>query len=409
MVASRYHCSVVFDASGAPPAPGGAGGDARRPLLGELLIQAKVVTAEQLAAALAAQSEPVNDKKIGQLLIERGWVTEAQLTQTLSLQLSVPWVSLYHIDFSRQLLNRVDRALAEKYCLIPIFVRHVKGQGETLYVAMDDPTNELALAEVSRQASLPARPMIASATDIRSAIRVYYGEPNAGQMIDVPAPPVTRAEPPMTTREGQHRREMAPPTPPVPTVQDPPRASSPSAPPPGRMPSHPPPAPPAVPRKPPPPTPHAAAHAANAAHHAQSANADDSEGPPTTRSNPPPGMARPALALAATGENPAAAPEGAAPRAEGSEPRRGRAKMLSLTLLDGTTISLPAKKSAGAADGLTARDFVSALRATAHGADATEILGEKPQWEPVVAALLSILLRKGLIADWEFIEELRKI
>ncbi|MEA2750384.1 MAG: hypothetical protein QOI41_4527 [Myxococcales bacterium] len=404
---SRYHRTVVFDASGSPPAPGGASGEARRPLLGELLIQAKVVTPDQLSQALAAQTEPVNDKKIGQLLIERGWITEAQLTQTLSLQLSVPWVSLYHIDFSRQLLNRVERALAEKYCLIPIFVRHVKGQGETLYVAMDDPTNEGALAEVARQASLPARPMIASATDIRSAIRVYYGEPTgAGQIIDVPAPP-TRVEPPTTTREGQHRREVAPPTPPVATIPDPPRQSQPGAQP-GRTPSHPPPAPPAA-RKPPPPTPaaHAAAHLG-----------DEGEvPPPTTRSNPPPG-ARAALSLAATGENPAAPPEGApgapaaagsVPRAEGSEPRRVRGKMLSLTLLDGTTISLPAKKSAAAADGLTARDFVSALRATAHGADATEILGEKPQWEPVVAALLSILLRKGLIADWEFIEELRKI
>jgi type IV pilus assembly protein PilB len=401
MAGSRYHRTVVFDASGSPPAPGAPSGEARRPLLGELLIQAKVVTAEQLAQALAAQTEPVNDKKIGQLLIERGWITDAQLTQTLSLQLSVPWVSLYHIDFSRQLLNRVERALAEKYCLIPIFVRHVKGQGETLYVAMDDPTNEAALAEVARQASLPARPMIASATDIRSAIRVYYGEPTAaGQIIDVPAPP-TRAEPPMTTREGQQRREVAPPTPPVPTIPDPPRQSQP-----GRVPSHPPPAPPAA-RKPPPPTP--ASHASHAA-------SDEGDGPPpTTRSNPPPG-ARAALSLAATGENPApppdataSAPASPAPRAEGSEPRRVRGKMLSLTLLDGTTISLPAKKSAAAADGLTARDFVSALRATAHGADATEILGETPQWEPVVAALLSILLRKGLIADWEFIEELRKI
>ena len=400
---------MVFDASGSPPAPGAPGGDARRPLLGELLIQAKVVTAEQLADALSAQSEPINEKKIGQLLIERGWMTEAQLTQTLSLQLSVPWVSLYHIDFSRQLLNRVERALAEKYCLIPIFVRHVKGQGETLYVAMDDPTNELALAEVARQASLPARPMIASATDIRSAIRVYYGEPGAaGQIIDVPAPPPTRLDPPTTTREGPPRREASPPTPPVPTVQDPPRPSSPSAPPPGRVPSHPPPAPPAA-RKPPPPTPHAAQAA-------RGPGAEEGEPPPpTTRSNPPPGS-RAALALASTGENQAApAPDAGGgggagvPKAEGSEPRRGRGKMLSLTLLDGTTISLPAKKSAAAADGLTARDFVSALRATAHGADATEILGETPQWEPVVAALLSILLRKGLIADWEFIEELRKI
>ena len=86
--------------------------------------------------------------------------------------------------------------------------------------------------------------------------------------------------------------------------------------------------------------------------------------------------------------------------------------MLSLTLLDGTQIQLPAQKKDAQgrpADTLTARDFVAALRATAHGADASEILGDKVSWEPVVAALLSILLRKGLIADWEFVEELRKI
>jgi type IV pilus assembly protein PilB len=386
---------VVFDASGPSP---GTSGDARRPLLGELLIQAKVVSAEQLAQALSMQAEPVNDKKIGQLLIERGWITEAQLTQTLSLQLSVPWVSLYHIDFSRQLLNRVEREVAERYCLIPIFVRHVKGQGETLYVAMDDPTNEAALAEVARQANLPARPMIASATDIRSAIRVYYGEPTGGgQIIDVPAPP-TRLEPPTTTREGQ-RREAAPPTPPVATQQDPPRHASQ----PPRAPSHPPPpAPPAARRPRPPPPPGSAAAAA-------AAQGEDDHAPPTTRSYPPPG-GRAAAAADGT-PAPPRAEEGAPapPRAEGSEPRRVRGKMLSLTLLDGTTIALPAKKSAAAQEGLTARDFVSALRATAHGADATEILGETPHWEPVVAALLSILLRKGLIADWEFIEELRKI
>jgi len=373
---------VVFDAS-APPQ--GTSGEARRPLLGELLIQAKVVTAEQLAEALAAQ--PVNEKKIGQLLIERGWITEAQLTQTLSLQLSVPWVSLYHIDFSRQLLNRVERELAERYCLIPIFVRHVKGQGETLYVAMDDPTNTAALTEVARQANLPARPMIASATDIRSAIRVYYGEPGGpGQIIDVPPPPTRvepRGEPPMTTREGPVR------APPAKVQSQPPRA-----------PTNPPPALPAVRRPAPPSAPPPAAH-----------HEDEPPPPPTTRSNPPPGGRTGRLSLEATGENPAVEPhEAVSPtRIEGGEARRRPVKMLSLTLLDGTTISLPAKKSVVAQEGLTARDFVSALRATAHGADATEILGEKPQWEPVVAALLSVMLRKGLIADWEFIEELRKI
>ncbi|MBX3190143.1 MAG: hypothetical protein KF819_24160 [Labilithrix sp.] len=344
-------------------------------MLGELLIQANVVTAEQLADVLAAQKERApSDKKIGQLLIERGWLNEAQLTQTLSLQLSVPWVSLYHIDFSRQLLNRVQRELAEQYCLIPIFVRHVKGQGETLYVAMDDPTNEAALAEVSRQANLPARPMIASATDIRSAIRVYYGEPAGAQIIDVPVPP-TRVEPPTTTREGRHDAPM---TPAVITQPDPPRKPS---------------QPPRAPSQPPPPLPGARRPSAR-----PPASPDEAEGPPTTRSNPPPRRLTP--------DDGVITPRGEAD----AEPRVAarRARMLSLTLLDGTTIQLPAKQRSGE-EGLTARDFVSALRATAHGADATEILGEKPQWEPVVAALLSILLRKGLIADWEFVEELRKI
>lgn len=337
----------------------------KRVLLGELLVQSKVITPEQLGEILSSPREP--GKKLGQMLLERGWVTEAQLTQTLSLQLSVPWVSLYHIDFSRQLLNRVARELAEQYCLIPIFVRHVKGQGETLYVAMDDPTNEGALQEVSRLAGLPCRPMIASASDIRSAIRVYYGEssPQIGGL-DVPIP---------TAREPRGRVD-APATPPAATIPEPPR----------------------VPSKPPPPPPVAARRAPSRPPPPPVSGSSDEAPPPTARSNPPPG----GVAAAAEREEESSAPTAAV------KPKRPR--MLSLTLLDGTQITLPAAKKDGKGpEALTARDIVSALRATAHGADASEVLGDQARWEPIVAALLSILLRKGLIADWEFVEELRKI
>ena len=68
-----------------------------------------------------------------------------------------------------------------------------------------------------------------------------------------------------------------------------------------------------------------------------------------------------------------------------------------------------ARAEAEVSDQLTARDLVSALRAVAHGVDASEILGTEPRWEALFSALLSILLRKGLIADWEFIEEFRKV
>ena len=70
-----------------------------RARIGELLVEARVITQAQLDAALVSPRH--EGQKIGQLLVELGMVNEDQLTQTLSHQLSVPWVSLYHIDFSR--------------------------------------------------------------------------------------------------------------------------------------------------------------------------------------------------------------------------------------------------------------------------------------------------------------------
>src|SRR5687767_332743 len=146
---------------------------ASRIRLGELLVEAQILTRAQLDEVLALQRK--DGRRIGTLLVDAGLVSETQVTQILSQQLSVPWVSLYHIDFSRQLLNLVSEELAERYCLVPIFVRKVRGLGQTLYVAMDDPSDERAHAEVSQFAGLPVRAMIAPPSDIRAALRAYYG------------------------------------------------------------------------------------------------------------------------------------------------------------------------------------------------------------------------------------------
>jgi type IV pilus assembly protein PilB len=271
----------------------------------------------------------------------------------------------------------VPRETTEKYCLVPIFVRRVRKQGDTLYVAMDDPTNEGAIEEVMRASQLPVKPMIACASDIRAAIRVYYG----GE--DPAAPPPA---PPSTPEQI--------PAPPV-SAAVVPIAPAAAAPPP----------PPSVLRAPPPPPPSAAPR------------------PPVSLSAaaPQPPVAPPPSSV---GPDSTRAGEIVAPAEAAGPVRRGRPRMISLTLLDGTTISLPAsgkkrpsrpdveeltRSDEKVSDQLTARDLVSALRAVSHGVDATEILGTEPRWEALFSALLSILLRKGLIADWEFIEEFRKI
>ena len=318
--------------------------------LGELLVTSRIISRGQLEQALAIQKS--DGRRLGKILVEQGYVTETQVTQILSQQLSVPWVSLHHIDFSRQLLDLVPEELAERHCLVPIFVRRVRGLGETLYVAMDDPTDEVAQRAVSEFASLPVRTMIAPPADIRAAIRAYYG---AGK--ETPSLPEAVAE--LQEDDVQAARSSAPP------------AHAPT-PPPEALP--PPPVVPMIEASPP---------------------------PPAVASSPRP-------------------PADSAPQIEAREismpaPRRRKGRMVTLTLLDGTKVNLPARSSPpgkGAPETpaeLTARDLVAALRAVSHGADATEILGENPRWEPLFAALLELLLKKHLIADWEFVEEFRRV
>jgi type IV pilus assembly protein PilB len=310
--------------------------------IGELLVQAKLITRDKLDVALNAQQK--SGRKLGQVLIELGIVNETQVTQALSQQLSVPWVSLHHIDFSRELLNLVPRELAEKYCLVPVFVRRVRKQSDALYVAMDDPTHEDALVAVSQSSSLQVRPMIAAPTDIRSAIRVYYGGGPTAEVVPQGEPPSTQASAPVSVAPAEKPAQ-------APEDLDP------------------------------------------------------------VAETPPPSSEIPV-----SEDSPEAWPEVEAQTLDVSTRPRG-ARMIALTLLDGTTIRLPAKKRQEPAlepapaepDAMTARDLIRALRAVAQGADATEILGEKVPIEAICAALLSLLLKKGLLADWEFVEELRKI
>ena len=309
---------------------------ASRMRIGELLVAANVITPEQLARALAHPRK--EGERLGDVLVALDMVSETQLTQALSQQLAVPWVSLYHVDFSRQLLNFVPHEIAEKYCLVPVLHRKSKKGGEQLFVAMDDPTNDAALGEVSQSSGgITVKPMIAARSDIRAAIRVYYhGEtaPPAPQAVAQPAPPSPKPPPKAIPRT----------IPPEELLED---VSSP----------------------------------------------------------PPP---------AASADSPDASPEIEAKEIRPKK-RQPSIPMVEVTLLDGTTIQLPARRGrapshpAPAESALTARDLVSALRAVSHGADAAEILGEAPRWEPIVATLLSLLLRKGLVADWEFLEEYRKI
>lgn len=143
------------------------------PRLGELLVAARLVSEAQLAEALQQQAK--SGRRLGDLFIGQGLVTEIQLTQILSNQLSVAWVSLRHVDFTRELLMLVPREVAEEHTLIPVHFRLGDHRQKILYVAMDDPTNVPAMAKVSELTAMHVRPLIAPPSEIRKAIQAQYG------------------------------------------------------------------------------------------------------------------------------------------------------------------------------------------------------------------------------------------
>jgi type IV pilus assembly protein PilB len=321
--------------------------------LGQLLVDARVLTPEQLEDVLLLQK--TDGRKLGALLVESGLVTETLLTQVLSQQLSVPWVSLNHIDFSRDLLDLIPLEVAEKYCVVPIYVRVVRGQGDTLYVAMEDPMNDDALRDCVVASGLPARAMIAAPSDIFRVLRLHYGS-----TLGAVTPAVVA-----TVAAAAVAKTAVAAAPPV-------RAA---------------------------PSPRTAANGANAAAEGASKPLND-------------GVPRAAEAASSTPDD--------GPVLEVAEvdlaQRRKRGRQL--TLLDGTTIKLPTatKRPAGrrrsepAPSGdLTINDLLAALRAAAHGVDSTDVLGENMRWEKMMAAVLTVLLRKHLILERELLEELKKI
>ncbi|MDH5674610.1 MAG: hypothetical protein OEZ06_20955 [Myxococcales bacterium] len=143
-----------------------------RSLIGHLLLAAGLVDEEQLDAALIEQEQ--SQVRLGEILVRQGVVSELDLTQVLSNQLSVAWVSLSHVDFSRELLSLVPAELAAELTLIPVHFRRGEDREKILYVAMDDPTDVAAMQKVSRATGMHVRPLIAPPSEIRREITRQY-------------------------------------------------------------------------------------------------------------------------------------------------------------------------------------------------------------------------------------------
>ncbi|MDZ4073269.1 MAG: GspE/PulE family protein [Hylemonella sp.] len=126
--------------------PAGARPPAGRPeklRLGDVLVQQRLISLEQLQQTLELQQQ--TGKKVGRLLIESGVITEESLADALARQLRVPFINLKTYPFRGDVVKLLQESAARRFRALVL-----EDKGDTLLVAMADPLDLFAYDEITR-------------------------------------------------------------------------------------------------------------------------------------------------------------------------------------------------------------------------------------------------------------------
>ncbi|UCE66610.1 MAG: Flp pilus assembly complex ATPase component TadA [Candidatus Zixiibacteriota bacterium] len=135
--------------------------------IGELLVESKAISPQQLKIALDRQK--TTGQRIGQVLISLGMISEEKLMQITAQKLDIPQVNLEDMVIDREVASIIPVDMAKKHLLIPLFKI-----GNVLTVAMYDPLDFIALDEISYYTKMVIKRVVASKSNIETAIERHY-------------------------------------------------------------------------------------------------------------------------------------------------------------------------------------------------------------------------------------------
>ena len=135
--------------------------------LGEILVQQKLLSEEQLGLALTEQKR--SGRKLGRVFIENGYVTEEQISNALARQLSIPYLNLKFFNVNPEIVRRLPETQARRFRALVLEDR----QG-TLLVGISDPTDLFAYDEIARIVKQPIELAVVNETEVLGVIdRIY--------------------------------------------------------------------------------------------------------------------------------------------------------------------------------------------------------------------------------------------
>jgi hypothetical protein len=143
-----------------------------RSRLGDVLVDARVLTRDQLDRALAEQAEWGG--RLGQILLHLGLLDEQTLASAMARQLGLRLVDLDRLKLPAGVSQLLPLTTAERFGIMPLGRRE---QPRRLLLACFDPTMSEALSEAQQASGMVVEVYIATSSAIERAIRrVYYGE-----------------------------------------------------------------------------------------------------------------------------------------------------------------------------------------------------------------------------------------
>ncbi len=148
-----------------------------RKRIGELLLERKAITQAQLEAGLAAQKR--TRQRLGVTLVQQGLISEVQLAQALAASLTLGTVDLKQVQTDWTAVHMLRTRFCETNELFPFAIDGKGTASRRLLVAMSDPLNQPAIDEIEFTTGLKVVPYVSTHSQVREAILRHYHKQSA--------------------------------------------------------------------------------------------------------------------------------------------------------------------------------------------------------------------------------------
>lgn len=152
----------------------------QRKRLGDLLVDAGVITSEQLSQGLASQKG--SGKRLGEMLIEMGFTNQDEICEALHKQMGFPIAKIRETKLTPEVVSYLPENIVRKYNVLPFELD--PDNPNSIRVAMSDPLDIIAIDDLSIYTNMQVEPMVSTPDDIKYGIDKYYGSQQVAKVAE---------------------------------------------------------------------------------------------------------------------------------------------------------------------------------------------------------------------------------